>query len=205
MEKVCFWEKDRDIFYNLEDKPNNKYEKWVNRLNPFCVAWNKFLDFVHPRINYVKIDKYDTWNMDATLGHIILPMLRQLKETKHGAPNVDDDDVPEHLKSTSAPAKENEWDTDGNHFSRWDWVMDEMIFAFEHHLDDSWEYEFKKGEFDQKPVACQWDENGKATMYEMKKGPNHTYEFDWDGWKLVHNRIQNGFRLFGKYYTGLWD
>ena len=53
--------------------------------------------------------------MDHTLAMIIVPMLKQLKETKHGAPFVDDEDVPEELKSTSAPAKENDWDTDDNH------------------------------------------------------------------------------------------
>ncbi len=44
--------------------------------------------------------------MDYTLSHIVVPMLKQLKETKHGAPFVDDEDVPEELKSTSAPPKE---------------------------------------------------------------------------------------------------
>ena len=42
----------------------------------------------------VQIDKWDTWNMDATLAHIIVPMLKQLKATKHGAPYVADEDVP---------------------------------------------------------------------------------------------------------------
>ena len=79
----------------------------------------------------VQIDPWDTWSMDYTLAPIILPMLRQLKETKHGAPNVDDDDVPEQLRSTSAPFKDNEWDTDMFHFDRWDWVLDEMIYAFD--------------------------------------------------------------------------
>jgi hypothetical protein len=34
-----------------------------------------------------------------------------IKKDKHGAPFVDDEDVPEELKSTSAPPKENEYDT----------------------------------------------------------------------------------------------
>lgn len=205
LEKVCFWEKDKDIFYNLDDKPDNKYEKWVNLLNPICVGLNKFLDFVHPRVEYVKIDYWDTWNMDRTLGLIVLPMLKQLKDKKHGAPYVDDGDVPDELKSTSAPPKENEWDTDENHFKRWDWVMDEMIFAFEHHLDDSWEEEYRSGEMDWKSVPCEWDENGKPTMYKVKDGPKHTYKCDYDGMAVVQKRIDNGFRLFGKYYVHLWD
>ena len=165
----------------------------------------KFLDFVHPEIKYVKIDRWDTWSMDHTLADIILPMLKQLKATKHGAPFVDDEDVPDELKSTSAPAKENEWDTDDNHFKRWDYVLDEMIFTFECKVDDTWQDKFSSGEFDKKTVACQWDENGKATMYEWIDGPKHTYTLDIDGMKVVQKRITNGYRLFGKYYEGLWD
>ena len=101
--------------------------------------------------------------------------------------------------------KENEWDTDGNHFKRWEWVLDEMIFAFEHKLNDDWQDEFRSGEADWKHVPCQWDENGKATLFKMEEGPNHTYKCDYDAIAEVQKRIDNGFRLFGKYYQGLWD
>jgi len=205
LEKVCFWEKDKDVFYNLDDDPNHKYEKWTNRLMPFCAAIHKFLNFIHPRIQYVKIDKHDTWSMDHTLANIILPMLKQLKDTKHGSPLVDDFDVPEELKSTSAPAKVNEWDTDANHFKRWDWALDEMIFAFEHKVDDTWQDAFSSGVHDVKSVPCEWDDNGKPKLYKMEKGPNDTYKCDYDGIKKVQDRISNGFRLFGKYYENLWD
>ena len=202
---VCFWEKDDDVFYNHEDELHHKYQKWVDRLDPLCKALQSFLDFVHPKVDYVKIDYWDTWSMDHTLGLIALPMLKQLQTKKHGAPFVDDEDVPEELKSTSAPAKENEWDTDDNHFKRWDWVMDEMIFAFEHHLNKDWEEAYRSGEFDHKTVACEWDENGKAKMFRLEEGPNHTYKCDYDGMKIVEDRIRNGFKLFGKYYQNLWD
>jgi hypothetical protein len=205
LETVCFWEKDKDVFYDLEDTGKGRYVKLVNFLNQFCVAWQKFLDFVHPEIKYVKIDYYDTWSMDHTLADIALPMLKQLQETKHGSPHVDDEDVPEELKSTSAPAKENEWDTDDNHFKRWDYVLNEMIFAFECKVDDSWSDKFSSGEFDKKTVACKWDENGKATMYQWIDGPNNTYKLDIEGMQEVQKRISNGFRLFGKYYEALWD
>jgi hypothetical protein len=197
LEKVFFW---REIDY---DEPI--IERLSSILTPLCNAWKKFLDFVHPKIEYVKIDYYDTWSMDHTLAHIILPMLKQLKKDKHGSPSVDDEDVPEELRSTAAPAKENEWDTDENWFKRWDWVMDEMIFAFECKMDDSWEDAFREGEIDWKTVPSAWDKNGKPTMYSMEDGPNHTYKCDYDGMKVVNDRIQNGFRLFGKYYQGLWD
>jgi hypothetical protein len=193
LEKVFFW---REIDY---DEP--LIDKLSNFLLPFCTTLQKVLDVINPKINYIKIDRWDTWSMDHTLSYIILPMLKQLKETKHGAPFVDDEDVPEELKSTSAPPKENEWDTDGNHFVRWDYVLDEMIFAFEHKVDDSWEDNFRTGEIDMKFVKCE-DNPELSTMVE---GPKHTYVCDYEGMQKVHERMKNGFRLFGKYYEGLWD
>jgi hypothetical protein len=180
-------------------------ERWSDRLEPISHAIQWILDRVHPKIDYVKIDRWDTWSMDHTLSPIILPMLKQLKAAKHGSPLVDDEDVPEELKSTSAPAKENEWDTDGNHHARWDYVLNEMIFAFEHKADDSWEDAFRSGEHDLIHVPCEWDEAGRPTMYQMKEGPNNTYKCDYEGMQVVEARIQNGFRLFGRYFQNLWD
>ena len=201
LEKAFFW---REIDY---DEP--LIDKWANRLAPLCQILQKVLDIIHPKINYVKIDRWDTWSMDHTLAYIVLPMLKQLNDKKQGAPFVDDEDVPEELKSTSAPPKENEYDTDANHFKRWDWVMNEMIFAFECELDDTWEDKFRSGEHDiiWVPVDAKGNEvpKGDHKFTEMRRGPNDTYKCDYDGMKVVQDRIQNGFRLFGKYYQGLWD
>ena len=184
-------------------------ERWADYLTPISRAIQWVGEKIYPRIEYVKIDRWDTWSMDHTLGLIALPMLRQLKATKHGAPFVDDEDVPEELRSTSAPPKENEYDTDGNHFKRWDWVMDEMIFAFENTLDDSWQDAYRSGEIDHTWIPVDRDGNevpkGEHRYYQMGEGPNHTYKCDYDGIAVVEKRIDNGFRLFGKYYRGLWD
>jgi hypothetical protein len=196
LEKVFFW---REIDY---DEP--LIEKWANRLQPFSKAYQAVMDFIHPKIDYVKIDRYDTWSMDHTLADIILPMLKQLNAEKHGAPHVDDEDVPMELQSWTSPAKD-EYDTDGNHFARWDWVMNEMIFAFECKVDDTWQEKFSSGEHDMKSVPCNWDENGKPTLYSFEEGPNHTYKCDFEGMQVVQKRISNGFRLFGRYYEALWD
>lgn len=205
LEKICFWEKDRDVFYNLDDKPDAPYEKWVNLLNPICKGIHKFLDIVHPRVDYVKIDYYDTWNMDGTLSNIILPMLKQLQATKQGAPYVDDEDVPEELKSTSAPPKESEWDTDDNHFKRWDWALDQMIWSFEQLCDEDNDAQFHTGVHSTRSEACAWDENGKATMYQMVKNDDDTAHFDIEGYQAHQKKIQVGLSLFGKYYRNLWD
>ena len=81
----------------------------------------------------IHIDRWDTWSMDHTLAPIILPMLKQLKETKHGAPYVESADVPKELRMNvhQKVAYKTDGTTDENFFKRWDWVMDEMIYAFD--------------------------------------------------------------------------
>ena len=193
LEKVFFW---REIDY---DEP--VIDKLSKVLNPFSVALMKFLDFVHPKIDYVKIDRWDTWSMAHTLAEVILPMLKQLQKDKHGAPFVNDEDVPEELKSTSAPPKENEWDTDDNHFKRWDWVLDEMIWAFEQKVIDDDESKF----FDHSAYEkTDGKTNHNEWFDDMEKGVSKT-KVDWDGLKAHQVRKSNGYRLFGKYYEALWD
>lgn len=173
-----------------------RHETWIYKLL-------KWIDSKKKRKVYIHIDRWDTWSMDNTLALIILPMLKQLKESKHGAPYVDDEDVPEHLRSTAArPLTEEEKNVhaaDDNHFKRWEWVLDEMIFAFESKTKDDTEMQFTTGEYDYQSVK---QENG---TYLMVEGPNHTAVTDWDARKAHYDRVKNGFRLFGKYYEGLWD
>ena len=206
LKKVCFWEKNDDVFYDLEDTGKGKYVKVVKILNPICTAWQMFLDFVHPRWTYIKIDRWDTWSMDHTLAEIILPMLIQLRDTKHGSPMVDDEDVPEELRSVKKPKRKKgdvrnrpdvhavDWEsTDENNtiHLKWDWVLNEMIWAFEQKVKNDDESQF----FDH--TGCRdtapWDKD-----YVRPK-------VDWDGLKAHQARKTNGYRLFGKYYEGLWD
>ena len=184
LEKVFFW---REIEY---DEP--LIEKLSNMLMPFSKAYQKVMDFIHPEVNYVKIDYWDTWSMDHTLSPIILPMLVQLQKTKQGSPNVDDEDVPEYLRSTSAPAKENEWDTDDNWHKRWEWVMNEMIWAFTQLNDKD-----NEGQFYEHPEVDVNEKDLSKLISNIK--------CDYDGLRAHNERIQNGLCLFGKYYRGLWD
>jgi hypothetical protein len=167
---------------------------WLHKL----LLW---IDSKTERKVYVHIDRYDTWSMDHTLAYIILPMLKQLQKSKHGSPFVDDEDVPEELRSTSAPPKENEWDTDDNFHKRWDYVLNEIIFAFETKVGElkDWDEQFRKGDPD---IDLVKQEDGN---FLMVKPEDSDYEYDHEGAKEYQKRISNGFRLFGKYYEGLWD
>jgi len=148
----------------------------------------------------IRIDYHDVWSMDYTLSLIIAPMLRLLKEKLHGAPYTDDEDVPDHLKSTAAPKPDQEWDTDKNHFARWEYILDEMIFAFEALEKGDWEMQFHTGEID-----MQWKDTDNPHLSEMVRGPKDTHKFDKEGYEKFYARMKNGFRLFGKYYMALWD
>ena len=153
----------------------------------------------------IRIDDYDTWSANHTLSLIIHPLLVKLKNNKHGAPYIDDEDAPENLRSTNAKPKENEWDTDEFHFDRWDYVLDEMIFAFEKSIDNSWEEEFYSGKSDTEWKCINEDETDpEKRLYEAVCGPNDTFKVDHDGIKKIQIRMQNGYRLFGKYYSHLW-
>ena len=158
----------------------------------------------------VKIDRWDVWSMDSTLAHIILPMLKKLKTDKQGAPCVDAEDVPDHLRPTAeelAAYKQN-GATDDKFFERWDWVLDEMIFAFECLVNDSWEQLFHTGNVDFVSIPVDKDGNpvdeDDADYFEMKRGPNDTSKFDVDGHREFNARIDRGLTLFGKYFRALW-
>lgn len=189
MEKFFFW---RDGY----DANDHEPPEW---LTAFCLGLKRIADCCHPYVDYVKIDKYDTWSMDHTLSGIILPMLKQLKETKHGSPGTNDNDVPEILRSYNAPALKNEWDVDANHHLRWEWILGEMLFAFQSLVDNTWEDEFRSGESDLQFVKT---DDGLSQMID---GPNSTLQYDREGSEAYYTRMQNGFRLFGVYYRGLWD
>lgn len=127
----------------------------------------------------VEIHPYDVWNMDHTLALVALPMLKLLQKTKHGSPMVDDEDVPETLRYSdprdTRTGAPAKWGADNWVHYKWEWVLNEIIWTFEQWVNDDRDEPF----------------------YE--KG------LDSQECKDYHARIQNGFRLFGKYYTNLWD
>lgn len=141
----------------------------------------------------VQIDEWDTFNFDHTLSLIILPGLKQLKAQKHGSPDVDNEDVPEYIRSTAAKPKENEGDTDEFWHARWEYVLDCIIWSFEQHVDyDPLEEQF----FDRTEV----EEVGFGKQTEYVK----LLKTDKEGLKKYQEQKQQGFVLFGKYFRAMW-
>lgn len=143
------------IYYLFKKKDSEGLFKetpeWLDKLGErYSKTWlgQKHIDLANWYINYkeqkrvsVKIDSYDTWSMDSTLSYIIIPMLKQLKETKQGAPWVDDEDVPVAIQSKSDTDYDKKkysinGELDKFFFDRWEWVINEMIWAFEEIVKD---------------------------------------------------------------------
>jgi hypothetical protein len=127
---------------------------------------------------YVKIEDHDTWNADQTMAYIILPILKRLQNGKQGTPFTDPDDAPEHLRPPKDEVKENEWDTDSKFEARWEYILGEMIFAFESIINEG---------------------DIEDTYFS-----NKYKTFDKEGFQKHTDRVNNGLRLFGRYYRGLW-
>jgi len=111
---VFFWKNpdndlgpDEDIIHRFGTYLSGSKDK-PSLLLKFCQwLYNK-----RKRKIQIHIDNYDIWSADHTLALIIHPILLKLKTNKIGSPYVDDQDVPEHLRSTNAAPKEHEYDTD---------------------------------------------------------------------------------------------
>lgn len=150
----------------------------------------------------VRIDPWDTWSMDQTLIPIILPMLKQLKETKHGSPGS----LPEFSQQSYASSQycfdfyqEGDALADEAGHKHWEEIMDKMIWSFEQ-LGTDWEHQYHSGVHD---IA--YKDIPGSDLIEVVHGPNHTATFDFIGYTKHMNRIQEGLNLFGKYYINLWD
>lgn len=200
--------------WNVDEEDYTRFEKFVFKISDaFQWVLNKTVNkFGQRRKEKVVIHNYDTWSMDNTLAIIILPMLKQLKESQHGAASVDDKDVPEELRSTSAPKKDNEYDTDDNHFNRWDWVLDEMIWAFEQKVDpnegrSNYYDPYEEGETVKRNYFKGVNKDGteKKTYILSEEHAREVGKFNKTKYKAYMKRKQNAFMLFGKYYEALWD
>ena len=179
------WPMEQTRFENFLEWLEDTFQSVYNLINV------PFLDKRQQKVK-VRIDPWDTWSMDHTLAPIILPMLKQLKETKHGAPYVESADVPKELRMNvhQKVGYKTDGTTDENFFKRWDWVMDEMIWAFEQKNRDHWEEDYY------------------GPYIKGEGGGILGGRFEWtddEGRKKHQERMSNGFRLFGKYYENLWD
>jgi hypothetical protein len=81
----------------------------------------------------VHVDGYDLWNADTTLATVIVEVLKKYRADYQGSPNIDNDDVPDELKMSAEQLVQfhETGESDSNFHKRWEYVLDEMIFAMD--------------------------------------------------------------------------
>lgn len=146
--------------------------RWLDRLCNYIYEKKKIK-------KVIELHPYDTWSVDYTLSTIIVPLLKQLKDTSNTYGIVDEPDLPGEIQKHSLEA--------------WHWALDMMIEAFSSDLY-AWKKEFSSGKM-----------HYIIKDLEIVEGPEHTYVLDEEGYKKKQGRIDRGRELFAKYYNCLWD
>ena len=134
----------------------------------------------------VKLDSYDSWCVPWTISHIMTPLLKQLKETKHGYGAIKKEDVPEEFHSTYS---------DGFSEEAYNWVLDELI----------WMFSVTSTDFEDEPhfvIGKEWDGEQDLNEHFSKLAVDEIKKSEYDAY---HQRVDNAWRLFGKYSRTLWD
>lgn len=160
----------------------------------------------------VEIERFDTYSLDHSLAHIILPALLQLKHTKMGVPAEFGDVIGADYdiqESFDFVKEDHNWAFDEK-CKQWELVLDKMIWSFQQILLDDWEQQYHHGQSeydwvtsDQKyinPVTGKVED----TFQMVDKNPEEHWT-DFEGMRMHEARIQEGLELFGKYYRHLWD
>ena len=213
---VRSWERRYEMWrsekYYLDEEDYTWYDKIV------LGFFDRFEDLVRP-INHwsnnrkrnikIHIDGYDVWSADHTLGMIIAPTLKKLKEVQHGHPHVDNEDVPEDIRSKKEDAERFDGSTDSDWEARWNWVLDEMIWTFEQYADPydgENQYIHNVDQLDMVFTPLSDGKPGSTLSFNHQKDPSKPpYWRDTEGLKKHNERKKNGLRLFAKYYDCLWD
>jgi len=215
-EKLCFWakkEEDEDGFKrdprwvhdfgeylahgSVEPKERTAHKLFdSDRPDTWISKFLSWIDSKKKRHVEIQIDKYDTWSMDSTLALIIVPMLKQLRDTTHGYPG--DFSHEDYGRQQGFEGEGFEFPEDG--FEQWQATLDKMIWAFEQVLDDDWEDQYRTGSIEFDCVPCE-----DSDHWELVRSEDDTSIIDYDGIAAHNARMQEGFDLFGKYYRSLWD
>lgn len=129
----------------------------------------------HRKIS-IQIDGWDTWNADHTMALVISAVMNEYAKQEQVSFGHDLWDVPEFLHPADGKQFKKNHDVDEQYWDRCNWIVNEITWTFNELTgDDPW-----------------WP------RWETKE------QFEDDSYIERVDRMQNGLRLFGKYYAGFW-
>jgi hypothetical protein len=128
------------------------------------------------KVDVVKIESHDTYNLNLSAAMIILPMLIHHRHHYSGIPsefaNFGGKDYDDQRSFEFYTADADDYHEQG--VAAWNEILDKMIWSFhEKVIDDDSRY--------------------------YSGQPKH------GGRELYHERVQEGYDLFAKYFDNLWD
>lgn len=156
-------------------------------------------------VKKMEIGFTDLFNLDGVLGRVIVACLEAFKKEEHAGFTVEDAHLPDHLAYLKPLVVDGKYtdeiyggNSDPLHKERFNYIIDEMIFAFQSCYDSSLEdYWIPDPDYDptQDTLITQADGsllfNLDITEDDVKR---EAYE----------KRVRNGFNLFSRYYRSLW-
>lgn len=139
----------------------------------------------------------DIFELFPRLAEIILPKLKTFRKKTYAHPGDFVDD--ENYKGSVGGGQE-----------KWNEYLDEMIFAFEFILADNFmndkqleRFKKKYGDWElKKPENLRMPNLGVTKEYYI--GMVKEYYFDSKMYEAMHERCNNGLKLFGEYFRALW-
>ena len=178
VEKIFFWVNRRGIF---ADEPAI-YNRWDYRACDKLGDWlsntwvNDFCNWIYSK-NKRKVDiRIDPYDTWSMDHTLALIIHPMLVQLKEKNHGYFSSD-PEDVPSIGEGQVTKDLMNDTFSIDRYNWIMDELIWTFDQ-------------------IANYDDE----TFYDKT-----TNTYDHEGSKKHTDRIENGLRLFGRYYRGLWD
>jgi hypothetical protein len=180
-EKVFFWINHREVLLGLDETLEHRWDvKACEKFGDWLSnrAWFvKFLNWIDSKKQRKIQVRIDPWDT-WSMDHTLALIIHPMLVQLKAANHGYFSSDPEDAPSIGAGEVTDYGGNDTRALDRYNWIMDEMIWTFD----------------------------------ELKSDRDHelffneeTGEYNFEGQKEHDERMQNGLRLFGKYFRALWD
>lgn len=207
VDTIFFWCKETDTeepttCENVKEKITDFLIRGFSKNLDHCTWFYKMLEKINnkrTRKIKIRLDPWDVWNADESIALILVPILKKFRESRIGSPQISSEDIPEYLIE--------EKESHEHKMKQWEWVLGEMIWAFEQSIESGHEPTESFYYFEGDPVLeiQSRDEAGFPTVYKNTGTFHKSFYEDKEGLRIYNKRREKGRELFSKYFDALWD